>query len=63
MKEFKLKCTKCGVVIPMGAGFYNYPSGVQCGKCGKERAPLVKKALDDEIKKMAKELKQDGRLK
>lgn len=45
MKE--LKCKKCGCVIPMGAGFFNFPSGAQCSKCG----DIHSKKLDKEFAK------------
>lgn len=59
----QLRCTKCNVVIPMGAGYYNYTSGVQCSPCGAKMVPLVEKALNDELLIMAKELKSNGSLK
>ncbi len=59
-KNYKLLCTKCGCEIK--GGFFNYPSGVQCAKCGDERAPLVERALNEEFQRMAKELKEHKRL-
>ncbi len=47
-------CTKCGKKIAFSAGFYNYPSGIMCSSCGDERNPAVEKALNDELKKMAR---------
>lgn len=58
-----MKCTKCGKDIPIGAGYYNYPSGLMCSTCGKERLPAVEKAMNDEIIRMAKELKNNRTLK
>ena len=58
-----VRCTKCNEVIPMGAGYYNYTSGVQCSPCGAKMAPLVEKALNAELLVMAEELKQNGSLK
>lgn len=50
-------CVKCKKEINPKTGFYNYPSGIMCAHCGAERVPAVEKALNDELKKMAKELK------
>lgn len=32
------KCAKCGAVIIASEGFFNYPSGAQCAKCGFRRS-------------------------
>lgn len=57
------KCAKCNKEINHNAGFYNFPTGAMCAKCGKERSQRVSKAIDQEIKRMARELKYEKRIK
>lgn len=52
MKVLVLKCSKCGKEIPVGVGFYNYPSGAMCSKCGEEENITVRKAMDAEVKRL-----------
>ncbi len=53
----KFYCTKCGIEIIPAAGYFNYPSGIMCVECGLKRNPAVEKALNEELLRMAKELK------
>lgn len=53
-----MKCSKCGKEIPVGAGYYNYPSGVNCRTCGSVHVPAVDKALKEELLPMAKAINE-----
>ncbi len=57
-----MKCVKCQTDIKIGQGYYNYPSGAMCSTCGSKRAPMVEKALNAELNKMANEIKKYGRI-
>lgn len=57
MRIMEIVCVKCLKEIKNGEGFYNYPSGAMCQRCGSERNPSVEKALNEELKRMAKSLR------
>lgn len=44
----KIICVKCNCEINPSAGFYNYPSGVQCTECGREFSKKLAKALQED---------------
>lgn len=44
MKE--LRCAKCNCIIPMGAGFFNFPTGAQCSACGINKSKAIEKAWE-----------------
>lgn len=41
-----LNCSKCGKEIGPNQGFYNYPSGAKCSKCGGGGSPDPIAALE-----------------
>lgn len=42
-----IRCIQCKCIINTKAGYYSFPSGAQCQKCGEEKA----KILDRDMKK------------
>jgi len=64
-----MECTRCGNIIPQGAGFYNIPSGILCQNCGGNRTKAITRGeimLDNgsEILDLLQQLSrhQDGRI-
>jgi predicted nucleic acid-binding Zn ribbon protein len=45
----KAHCVVCGIQIKDGDGYYNYPSGLECIKCGQPKPRKNRKTLNKSL--------------